>query len=297
MATLKSYFIATRPWSFAMTFISVSVGTALAAARGPVSWPWYVAALLGAIGFHAATNVLNDYFDTRSGVDQPDAPTAKYRPHPLLASMMTPSQLLSLALALYVITAAVGFAAAWLRSIDVLWIGFVGLAASVLYTAGPVHYKYRALGEISVFLMWGPLMIGGAYAVQRGGLALRPMVLSIPFGVLVALVLFANNMRDIEYDARRGIKTISIYLGQRRSLLIYLGLIAAAYLATLGMVAGGWLTPWALLVLLSVPKAVSLFRTFAAKVPDAADAITAQLDTLFGAFLIVGLIVDRLVSR
>jgi 1,4-dihydroxy-2-naphthoate polyprenyltransferase len=297
MPKLKDYAIATRPWSFSMTAISVAMGTFLAGLEGPVSWGWFALALVGAVAFHAATNVLNDYFDTRFGVDQPDSPTAKYRPHPILGGLMSPGQLLIETGGLYVVALAVGIAAIVARSPHVAWIGGIGLLASVFYTAGPVKFKYRALGEVAVFLMWGPLMIGGAYVVQRQTLAFRPLLISVPFGVLVALVLFANNMRDIEYDARRGIKTLSILLGRKRSLAIYLGLIVAAYLALFGMVAARMLTPWALLVLLSVPKAVSLFRTFAREVPDAADAITAQLDTIFGACLMVGLFVAGLVAR
>jgi 1,4-dihydroxy-2-naphthoate octaprenyltransferase len=297
MSGFKDYVIATRPWSFSMTAISVCMGTFLAAAAGPVSWPWFAAVLLGMVTFHAATNVLNDYFDTRSGVDQADSPTAKYRPHPILGGLMTPGRTLGLAVALYAIAISVGIAAAALRSRDVLWIGTAGLLASVFYTAGPVKFKYRAMGEVAVFLIWGPLMIGGAYAVQRGTLSAGPLLISIPFGVLVALVLFANNMRDIEYDARRGIKTLGILLGRARSLYIYLGLIAAAYLALFAMVAARLVTPWALLVLLSLPKAVSLFRAFSREIPDAADAITAQLDTIFGVCLMAGLFVAGVVAR
>ncbi len=297
MPTLKNYVIATRPWSFAMTAISVSMGTFLAAAEGPLAWVWYALTLVGAVAVHAATNIVNDYFDTRYGVDQPDAPTVKYRPHPLLGGLMTPRQLLAEAIGLYAVALAVGVAAAIARSRDVVWIALIGFLASFLYTAGPVKLKYRALGELTVFLMWGPLMFGGAYAVQRGAIAATPLVVSIPFGVLVALVLFANNLRDIDYDARRGITTLGILLGRRASLRLFLGLIVAAFAVLLGMVAVGVVTPWALLAFLSVPKAVSLFRTFVREVPDAADAITAQLDTAFGLCLMAGLLVAALSAQ
>jgi len=291
MPTLKDYVIGTRPWSFSMTAISVSMGTFLAGAEGPVSWPWFALTLVGAVFFHAAANVTNDYFDTRYGVDTADAPTARYRPHPIFAGMLSPGRLLGQAAAFYAIALAVGILATVLRSRDIAWIGAIGFLASFLYTAGPVKFKYRALGEVAVFLTWGPLIIGGAYAVQRGAVSARPLVVSVPFGVLVALVLFANNMRDVEFDARRGIRTLGILLGKRASLAIYLGLIAAAYAAVVSMVAAEYLTPWALLSLLSVPKAVSLFRTFAREIPDAADAITAELDTVFGVCLMAGLLI------
>ena len=293
MPTLKDYVIATRPWSLSMSCVSVTVGTLIASLEGPILWGWYLLVVLGIVLFHSAANVLNDYFDFKYEVDQPDSPTAHYRPHPLIQKMLTPRQLLLEAVILFAATLAIGIVLAWQRSIWALYIGLVGLLASVFYTAGPVKYKYKAFGELSVALMWGPLMVEGAYAVQRQALSWKALWISIPFGALVALVLFANNFRDVAYDARRGVKTLSILLGSKASMAIYVGLIAAAYAATLAMVILKVLSPWGLLVFLSLPKAVSLVRTFLEKIPDAADALTAQLDTIFGLMLVAALILER----
>jgi len=158
-----------------------------------------------------------------------------------------------------------------------------------------VKYKYRAMGELFVFLMWGPLMFEGAYAVQRAALSMKVFYLSIPFGILVALVLLANNIRDIDYDSRQKIKTIGILLGGRQSFRVYAGLILAAYLYIIAMMVLGILSPWGLLVFLSLPKAIHLLKTFTRRIPEAADAITAQLDTVFGLLLIAALILNRTV--
>lgn len=291
----KNYFIATRPWSFTMSLISVSMGTLLAAENGPILWGWYILVCVGIVFFHATANIYNDYFDTLYKVDQPDSPTAHYRPQPLLSGMFTPRQLLTEAIVLNVLTVGIGLTLAFYRSPIVLGIGFVGFLASLFYTAGPIKYKYRALGEFFVFLMWGPLMFEGAYVVQRQVLSLKAFYLSIPFGILVALVLLANNIRDIAYDSRQGIKTIGILLGGRQSFRLYTGLILTAYLYIIGMVLLGTLGPWGLLVLLSFPKAIFLLKTFTEKIPDAADAITAQLNTLFGLLLIAALILNKTV--
>jgi 1,4-dihydroxy-2-naphthoate octaprenyltransferase len=289
---VRRYFIATRPWSFTMSFISVSVGTLLAAENGPVSWFWFSLIAAGIICFHAAANLINDYFDTRYGVDREDSPTAKYRPQPLISGMLSPRQLLIEAVLLLILTCAIGFTTAFVRSLHVLWIGIVGLAACIFYTAGPVKFKYKAFGEFAVFMMWGPLMIEGAYAVQRQALSFKALYISIPFGVLVALVLFANNMRDIAYDARQNIKTISIMLGDRRSYLLFAGLIFLAYAYVLGMILAGVMSLWGLLIFISVPKAVSLLKTFREKIPDMADALTAQFDTVFGVLLILAILME-----
>ncbi len=290
--TIKRYVIATRPWSFTMSLISVSVGTLLAAEEGSVSLIWFALTAIGIMTFHAAANLINDYCDTLYGVDQEDSPTAKYRPQPLLSGMLTPRQLLVETAVLLAITVTIGATAAFLRSWHVLWIGIIGVLTCVFYTAGPVKFKYRALGEFAVFMMWGPLMIEGAYAVQRGILSSKALFISIPFGVLVALVLFANNMRDITYDARQNVKTISIMLGSRKSYLLFAGLIVLSYAYVLGMIAMGVMSFWGLLIFLSVPKAVSLLKTFRKKIPDMADALTAQFDTVFGILLLLAILLD-----
>jgi 1,4-dihydroxy-2-naphthoate octaprenyltransferase len=278
-----------------MSLISVSVGTLLAAQHGPIEWFWFFLVCFGVVSFHAAANVLNDYFDTRYRIDQKDAPTAIYRPHPLIGGLLTSRQLLVEAFILLAVTLGIGLTLAWFRSTTVLWIGIIGFLTSVFYTGWPIKLKYSGWGEVFVFLMWGPLMFEGAYVVQRQVLSVDVLLISIPFGVLVALVLLANNIRDIAYDSRQRIKTISILLGNRRAILLYATLIIIAYLYTVVMVVAGVLSPWALLVLLSLPKAISLLREFIREVPTAADANTAQLNTIFGILLVVALILERTV--
>jgi 1,4-dihydroxy-2-naphthoate octaprenyltransferase len=278
-----------------MSLISVSIGTLLAAQDGPLSWFWFSLVCVGIVAFHAAANVLNDYFDTRYEVDQNDSPTARYRPHPLIGKLLTPRQLLIEAFILFAVTLGIGLTLSFVRSLWILWIGIIGIATSVFYTGWPVKLKYSGWGEVFVFLMWGPLMFEGAYLAQRQALSGKALLVSIPFGVLVALVLLANNIRDIAHDSRQHIRTISILLGNRRSIMLYAALILTAYFYMIVIVAFGLVSPWALLVLLSLPKAIKLVREFIHKVPEAADANTAQLNTIFGVLLIIGLILDRVV--
>jgi 1,4-dihydroxy-2-naphthoate octaprenyltransferase len=278
-----------------MSLISVSVGTLIAAESGPISWLWFIITAIGITFFHAGANVINDYFDSKYEIDKPDSPTAKYRPQPIISGMFTPRQVLTEAIVLFAITAIIGIVITYMRSGQVFWIGVVGLLTAIFYTAGPVKFKYRALGEIAVFLMWGPLMVEGAYAVQRQSLSLKPFLVSIPFGILVALVLFANNMRDIAYDSRQNVKTLGIVMGLKNSFLIFAGMILAAYIYVFGMIVLGMMSLWGLIIFLSVPKAWSLLKTFQHKIPDMADALTAQFDTVFGLLLMVALFLDRMV--
>ena len=275
-----------------MSILSVSVGALLAAESGPISWPWFAVTVVGIVIFHAAANVINDYFDTKYRIDQPDSPTAKYRQQPIISGLLSMRELYWEFVVLFGITSVIGVITAYFRTYHVLWIGLIGLLTSIFYTAGPVKFKYRALGEIAVFMMWGPLMIEGAYAVQRHALSMKALYISIPFGTLVALVLFANNMRDIAYDSRRNVKTLSIMLGSEKSYILFAALIIAAYAYVLGMVLVGVMSWWGLLIFLSLPKAFSLLKSFKEKIPDASDAITAQFDAVFAVLLILAIVIE-----
>jgi 1,4-dihydroxy-2-naphthoate octaprenyltransferase len=291
---LKIWFLATRPWSFTMTAISVGVGGAVAALDGAFDVWLFLLTLVGAVCVHGATNLINDYFDYKSGVDRPGAPTTLYRPHPLVQGLISPRAVLWVSAGLYAIAAIIGLALLALKGAGLLWFILVGAIASFFYTAGPIKYKYIALGEFSVFLMWGPVIVGGTYFVQRGSLSLDAVLISVPFGLLVALVLLANNLRDIDYDRSAGIATLGTLLGQQKTRVLYQGLILLAYLAIALLIALKILSPWGLLVFFSAPVAFRLIRTLQREIPNDADARTAQLDTLFGVWLIIGLILEKI---
>jgi 1,4-dihydroxy-2-naphthoate octaprenyltransferase len=294
MGFYRNWFLASRPWSFTMTAISVSVGSALAALDGPFDWLLGLLALLSAVLLHAATNLINDYYDVVNGVDTVRAATAQYRPHPIVEGRIAVGQVLWVSYALFLTAAGIGvyltLACGWV----VLVIGIVGLLAGLTYTAPPLKYKYVALGEVSVFLMWGPLMVEGAYYVQRQALSLQAFWVSLPFGILVALVLLANNIRDIDHDRSRGIRTIAILLGRRSGLNAYLALMVLAYAGILALALTGVLTMWVLIIFASLPLAVRLLRQMSRAIPANADALTAKLDTAFGLLLVASLILQGL---
>jgi 1,4-dihydroxy-2-naphthoate octaprenyltransferase len=292
MNIYRNWFLASRPWSFSMTAISVSVGSALGAIDGTFSWAYYLITLVGTVLLHAATNLINDYYDVKSGVDTREVATAQYRPHPLVEGKLPAEQVKLAAYILYGLSAIIGIYLAATRGWALIWIGLTGIFASLTYTAPPLKYKYSALGEISVFLMWGPLMVAGAYFVQRQAFSLNALWISIPFGALVALVLLANNIRDIHHDQNKGILTLAIVLGQQKGLLLYRWLIISAYLAILLMSIFGPLYMWSLIVLLSLPLALRLLRQMLRQVPADADARTAQLDTAFGVLLVLSLVLE-----
>jgi 1,4-dihydroxy-2-naphthoate octaprenyltransferase len=296
---LGTYFLAARPWSFTMTLISVTLGSLLGSRGGPFGWAVYLPTLVGMIFVHAATNLLNDYCDIRHGVDRPDSPTARYREHPLLTGRLEPAQVLAAARLLYGLALADALLLAAWRGWAVLGLAAAGGLASVFYSAGPVQYKHRGGGELSVFLMWGPLMMLGASYLQTASWSAWPRVLPIAVvqGLWVALVIFANNLKDIAYDRHTAVTTLAVLLGRRRGLAVYSLSLAVIYLLTGLQVLAGILPVWSLLAFASLPIAAGLVRSFHAlqEIPVDADPRTARVGMIFGVLLVGSLLLQRLV--
>ncbi|MDG7007961.1 MAG: prenyltransferase [Nitrososphaerota archaeon] len=287
----KTAFLSTRPWSFTMTFSAVTMGTLMAALTGKFSPPVYLLTLGGMVAFHAATNVLNDFFDVRHGVDREGAPTTKYRLHPAAFGQTRLSSILGLSLGLYAVTMLAGVYLAFLSTLSILLIVVAGIAGSVLYTADPVVLKARALGEATVFVMWGVLIPLGSYMTETGGYSLSPVVAAIPIGIFVGLVLLANNIRDIAYDGSVDNRTLAVALGAPKAVRLYVALLWTAYaLVVVGMLAQ-LLPIWSFAVFLTVPEARSLAKMFGPSIPDDSDPRTAALAFKFALLYMASLLV------
>ncbi len=294
MPNLKTWFLATRPWSFSMSAISVTIGSVWGVSG--FSFGGYFLALVGMVALHGATNLLNDYFDVKNRVDTPSSPTVKYRPHPLAEKALKLRQVVAFSLLLYAVGIAVGLYLTATRGWPILLIGVMGVLTGIFYTAPPFNLKYYALGEPAVFLMWGPLAMLGAQYVQTARFDFAIVWISLPFGILVGLVLLANNIRDMAFDKAQGIKTLPVLLGGRGGRLVYGLLIFLAFLGIVLMSLFGPLTPWSLVVLLALPLVRPVFRIVSGDCPPDADARTAKLDTAFGVLLLISILLERCFS-
>jgi 1,4-dihydroxy-2-naphthoate octaprenyltransferase len=293
----KRYFLALRPWSFPMTAVSISVGAAYAYSSHAIFDPViYLITLLGSIALHAFVNITNDYFDTLYGVDRPGSPTTRYRPHPLVSGIMTPSQVIVLSILLFATALATGILLTAMGRWLSIPLGLLGSLVALEYTAPPAKLKYRGLGEVSVFLMWGPLMVLGSYYTQTGYVDIDPIMVSIPIGILVASVLLIDSIRDYEYDRSAKIKTLTVIMGRGRALTLFIVMISSAYIATPVLFITGVTGPSILLSLVTAPRAATLLKSFYREVPDIAAPQTAQLTMIYGTMIILGLTLQHLLS-
>lgn len=295
MKNIIIYFIATRPWSYSMTFISVVLGNLIAFKEEDISLTALFITLIGAVLIHGATNVLNDYFDTKYTVDTEKAPTTRYRPHPIIGGYLSHKEVLIESLIMYFFAFICGLILILYFSNKIIYICIIGLLISLFYTGKPIALKYRALGELAVFVIWGPLMVSGAYIVQRDMFSLDVLLISIPQGLLVALVLFANNARDTKYDESRGIKTIGMLQSGKRNIKIFFLFLGFTYIYTLFMIIFNIVSLVGLIVFLSIPVAITLLQKFKKSFTDDADALTARLVNIYGGLLCITLLLEKII--
>lgn len=217
---------AIRPKSFSATTTPVLVGIGIAALDRRFAPGWALLTLLGALLLQAGTNLLNDYFDDRNGVDS----SASLSPSGVIQQgLLTPRMVLVGGLLCFALAALLGVILA-LHGGPIIWaLGLLGVLIGLLYTAGPAPLAYVGLGELAVFLAMGVGMVLGAYVVQTQQWSWAALLAGAPIGLLVAAILHANNLRDIPTDRAQGKRTLAARFGRRFAQQEYTLLIYGAY--------------------------------------------------------------------
>lgn len=306
MTYLHEWFIATRPWSLTASAVPVTLGAALAFSMGVFHPGLFALTLVGGMLLQIGTNLLNTYGDYMSGVDTmesartcPQLVSGRFRPeHMRLAGLaaLGCAVLVGLALVVY---------SGWLLFV----FGLVGVLAAYGYTNGRMPYKYMGLGPFMVFWLMGPLMTLPAFYIQTGEIFLPALWLGLPIGFLVTAILHANELRDIDHDRAAGISTMSMIVGLRAGIAIYLLLVLGAYVSLLLLAAFGIIPAGAALAVLLVPvyrrrlRPLWRFALHPETLPDAeADAIFDEIQPLegfsaeshfkFGLLMLAGMLLD-----
>ena len=241
---------------------------------GAVSGVWLgVAAFLGANLAHAANNLANDWRDYHDGLDRPGYPRADYSPHPIASGAMSSRTLLVVIGIITALAALLGGFAMVVRGEPLL--GAFAVAGFVLswgYTDPPLRLKRRGLGELSVLIVWGPLMGGGTYLAATGKLDAAALLAPLPWGLIATAVLFGKHLDKIEADRSRGVGTFVVRIGERAARAVAVGLISVGYLAiALFAVPAIGIYPWfvAPLAGLGAISALPALRILAAPRPAA----------------------------
>ena len=290
---------------FTADLVPVCLGTAIAWARTGAFNLWYfLLTLIGAICINAGTNMTNDYFDHTWGSDEVNTEFASpFTGGSRLIQMglVKPEFFLWQGIGFFVLGSLIGFFLAFTRSWALLWIGGIGVFCGYFYTAPPLRLVRSGVGELIVGACVGSLMVLGAYVVQTVTLDWEPVIAGLPVLLLGSLILWINQFQDAPADAAVGKNHWVVRLGRRRAAIVYGPLLAAVYLSLVAGILFDVVTPFALLVLLTLPIAVKAYRVARIHYDHPreltpANAATIQMHLLTGLLIALGYVFQGVVE-
>ena len=287
--SFKDWMIAVRPWSFPASAMPVAVTLAyLYWMQHDVNWVNGVWALLNIVVFHAAGNTWSDYFDYKHRVDREDTHGVKT----LTGGMFQLQEIFRLSLSLLAVALVAGILLLLRTGLPLLYIGIGGALCTLLYPA----LKYRALGDVVIFMAYALLPMLGTAFVATGVIDWNTIWVALPVGLITVAILHANNTRDVQTDRRAGIHTLVMCLGRRASVGLYAFEVLFPFLWISYYAANGVLPAWSLLIWLALVPALQNTRSAVRSFKEGAAVIvrldekTAQFQLLFSLLLAVAFI-------
>ena len=286
---LAAWYSAARPRTLTATYAPLGLAAVIALDQGVFDLLPFVLALVGALLLQIAANLVNEYADYRRGAD-----TLKQAGQGMTIKnkILDPNSVLVGAIVTIVGGSLIGLYLLSQSGPLLLWIGIGGVLVVITYTAGPFPLAYHGLGEIAVAIFMGPLMVLGTYYVMARQFDIVPVLASLPISFMVAAILHANNIRDMEADRAVNKRTLAVRFGLRYARAEYIVLVAGTYVALLVLVTFQ-VMPWTtLMALLTVPEARRLIQLVTSTTDNArlhqAQGRTARLHGRFGLFLVIG---------
>lgn len=311
---ISKWLIATRSAVTTVTIYSCIIAGLLAWRDGNFSWlPWIILTL-GLFIAHGTNNLLNDYTDFTRGVDKDNYFRTQYGVHPLVQGFWTKAQQIRWFIVSGVIATLSGVFALFYTDFNPQVIGlFVFGALVLLFYTWPL--KYWALGELAIFLIWGPIMIAGVYFVLALGsngdfsnlwyVALA----GIPFGLSVASINVGKHIDKMNDDKKKGVGTFPVRVGQTFARYVNMASIIIAYAVVIYLVVTGYFSTFMLLVLFAAQRALYAVMVLSKPRPDGPpQGFEAFWPTWFSGFcfyhnrgfgglFILGVLLDTLVRK
>ena len=296
---------ATRLPFLSATFIPVLIGIAIAAVHGFFDLTSAILTVVGAAAVHLGLNVANDVFDAQLGADDQNVNPTQYSggSRVIQYGLVSLRRMATISAVMYAVALGIGLVLLLTRySPALLAIGVLGILLSIFYTAPPLKLVYRGLGELTTAVGFGPLMLLGAYVVQTQGLITpEAVVASLPIAILVAMILYVNEVPDRSADARAGKRTLPVRWSRPTVINAYLGSVALAFLIIGGGVLAGLLPIPALAALLAIPLAMRVYEGLQQNYESpyglmAVMAVNIRLHLVVGALLLAAYLLVIVVS-
>lgn len=283
-----------RPHTLTASFVPVILGTVLAyELLDRIHVGLFLAMLIASILIQAATNMFNEYYDYKRGLDNEESVGIGGT---IVRDGVQPKVIMRLALLFIAISILLGFYICANSSWWIAVVGLISILVGYLYTGGPLPISSTPFGEIMSGLFMGINIILISFFIQTGTITTTAILVSIPTTILIGVINLSNNIRDVKGDKEFGRKTLPVLLGRDRALIIMAGCFLISYLWIIGLIIFYNLTPWLLIVFLSTPKAYKAVKGFIGKSEPIemmpAMKATAQTNTIFGFLLSIGFIIS-----
>ncbi len=265
---ISKWLISTRAAVLLMTFLSAVLAGLLAWHDGfKINiFAWFILAI-GLVLAHASNNIFNDFTDYTRGVDKDNYYRTMYGPQPVADGLMTRRQHLTYFAGTAFLALLCGLYLVFYRRNDpTVWILLALGAFFVLFYTWPL--KYIAMGEVSVFIVWGPLMIGGGYYVLTGTWSWNLILASLPYVLGVTTVIFGKHIDKLLVDKAKRIFTLPVLIGEKVARYSVLSMMILPYLLVVVLIATRYFTPVLLLVFLAVPTFLKLYPQFLKPRPE-----------------------------
>ncbi|PKO47193.1 MAG: prenyltransferase [Betaproteobacteria bacterium HGW-Betaproteobacteria-22] len=292
----KRYFAATRPAFLLASLAACLIGLSGAAYSGiHIQCTTALLTVLFAMLAHAGVNVLNDYFDAMNGTDAVNIE----RVYPYTGGsrfiqngLLSPGQTIIFAYLLLGSASLGGLWLVWQSGIGLLWIGMLGMLIGWAYSAAPLQLNSRGLGEVCVLTGFLCLIVGADY-VQRHAFSLQPVLVGMPYVLLVTNLLYINQFPDRKADAGVGKRNLVVMFSLPVAVLGYGLLAASAFAWLMAMLVTGKLPLWTAIsvvpVLFSIP-ALLMLRQSAAQPAHLLLPIQLTLASMLGHALLLSII-------
>jgi len=306
---VSRWLIATRSAVIVMTFTSAAFAGVLAYKVGEFNGLLFALVTVGLCLAHATNNLINDLTDHWKGVDKDNYFRTQYGPQTVEDGFLSVKQLVTYAALTGLVALGIGLYLVFASSRgDVTLLLLASGAFFVLFYTFPL--KYIGMGEPAVLVVWGPLMVGGSYFVITGTWSNEVAVASLAYALGPTAVLFGKHTDKIEFDQKKGIRTLPVILGESRSRKLTVALLLAQYPVIAYLVYTGFFHP---VMLISFASAMSLKRVFkvfsrprpTAPPPDFPDdvwplwfvGVAFWFTRRYSGFFLLGLVLDVLISR
>ncbi len=257
---LKEFFMCTRPHSYPASIAPVLFGATYALGyESKFSILKFILFLLACLLIQAATNLFNEYYDYKHGLDKVDSEGISGS---IVKGNLSPKEVMVGALVLYALAFGLGLILTFMTSVYVLLVGLVCMLAGYFYTGGKYPIAYSPFGEVVSGFFMGTIIIALSFYFQTGYVNADIIVVSLPLFIMIGAILLANNIRDLDNDKDSGRRTYAILVGRNNAIKTMAISFIVVYLLNVSFIVTKYASWWNLLVFVTIPLAIKIIKGF-----------------------------------